>query len=153
MFRSGIEPQRQNVVLADLLAPLSFNTLVIEVDSPVQLNVDPDLLTAVLLNLLDNAQRHQATRVNMTVTQLGSQTHLRVVDDGEGCSVERRSKLKAALERQDYSSSEGLKGLGLILADLVLRAHGGSIELPVVSQGFCVELIWPEKNIASGSVT
>ena len=153
MFRSGIEPQRQNVVLADLLAPLSFNTLVIEVDSPVQLNVDPDLLIAVLLNLLDNAQRHQATRVNMMVTQLGSQTHLRVVDDGEGCSVERRSKLKAALERQDYSSSEGLKGLGLILADLVLRAHGGSIELPVVSQGFCVELIWPEKNIASGSVT
>jgi len=31
-------------------------------------------------------------------------------------------------------------GLGLMLADLVARAHGGRLHLPAVAQGFAVEL-------------
>jgi signal transduction histidine kinase len=145
MFRSGIEPQRKNVCLADLLAALSFNPLVIEVDADVHINVDPDLMTAVLLNLLDNAQRHQAAKVAIVVTRLDEHIHVSVQDDGHGCTGERMHRLRTALQSQDYDSRDGLKGLGLILADLILRAHGGHIKLPTVHQGFCIELIWPEK--------
>jgi hypothetical protein len=43
-----------------------------------------------------------------------------------------------ALDRQAY---EGRMGLGLMLADLVARAHGGELTLPeVADSGFAVEL-------------
>lgn len=143
MFRSGIDPQRQMIRLSELLQPLSFNELQIDIRNDEPLSADPDLLTAALLNLLDNAQRHQARQVQLILTQDAGWTRLRLHDDGAGCPPERLQQLRMALARQDYSSGSGLKGLGLILADLVMRAHGGRMELPTVEQGFCVDLNWP----------
>jgi signal transduction histidine kinase len=143
MFRSGIDPQRQTVRLSELLRPLAFNELQVNISGDAPLNVDPDLLTAVLLNLMDNAQRHRARQVQLILTQDTNLTRLRLHDDGAGCPPERLQQLRRALAHQDYSSDSGLKGLGLILADLVMRAHGGRMELPNVPQGFCAELNWP----------
>jgi signal transduction histidine kinase len=85
---------------------------------------DADLLSAALLNLLDNAQRHGATTVTLSVQP---PCWLRVQDDGSGVTDDRRKALQAALTAQDY---EGTTGLGLMLADLVARAHGGRLLLP-----------------------
>lgn len=146
MFRSGVEPQRRVFTLADILAPLSFGELQLSLSDDGPLHADPDLLAAVLMNLLDNAQRHQARNVRLLVEHAQGWIHLRVEDDGAGCSPAQRDALRQALERQDYSSDNGLKGLGLILADLVMRAHGGRLQLPAAAQGFAVELAWPDKR-------
>jgi len=143
MFRSGGEPRRQTVRVSELLAPLAFAEVRIDIDLDQPLDADPDLLSAVLFNLLDNAQRHQASRVVLTATRADGLQRLRLHDDGQGCPTERLEQLRAALEHQEYDSGGVLKGLGLILADLVARAHGGQIELPAVDRGFCVELSWP----------
>lgn len=143
MFRSGSEPQRQMVQVSELLTPLAFGELRIEVASDEPLDADPDLLSAVLFNLLDNAQRHQAQTVWLNAVNEAGINRLRLQDDGQGCQAESRQQLRDALARQDYGSGSGLKGLGLILADLVVRAHGGQIRLPSVAPGFCVELSWP----------
>ena len=45
--------------------------------------------------------------------------------------------MNAALETQAY---EGRMGLGLMLTDLVARAHGGSLWLPPATSGFSVAL-------------
>ncbi len=37
-----------------------------------------------------------------------------------------------------------MRGLGLVLTDLVVRAHGGHTSLPDCAQGFCIELCWPD---------
>ncbi|MFZ2123649.1 MAG: ATP-binding protein [Rhodoferax sp.] len=143
MFRSGMDPQRQTIRLSELLQPLSFNELQIDIRNDEALSADPDLLTAALLNLLDNAQRHQARQVQLILARDAGWTRLRLHDDGAGCPPERLQQLRQALARQDYGTDSGLKGLGLILADLVMRAHGGRMELPQVEQGFCVDLNWP----------
>ena len=142
MFRSGSEPQRQTVRVSELLAPLAFGELKIEVACDAPLDADPDLLSAVLFNLLDNAHRHHAHRLVLSATDEAGVQRLRLHDDGPGCPADQLQRLRSALERQDYGAG-GLKGLGLILADLVVRAHGGQIRLPTVAQGFCVELSWP----------
>jgi len=49
----------------------------------------------------------------------------------------QRVDLNDALERQQY---EGRMGLGLMMADLVARAHGGSLSLPSMTAGFCVAM-------------
>jgi C4-dicarboxylate-specific signal transduction histidine kinase len=64
---------------------------------------------------------------------------LRLDDDGPGISAERRQALTSALDAQAY---DGVPGLGLTLADLVARAHGGRLRLvdPMGGRGFAVEL-------------
>jgi signal transduction histidine kinase len=51
--------------------------------------------------------------------------------------VKRLSQLQAAIAAQAY---EGNTGLGLMLADLIARAHGGKLLLLAVERGFAVEL-------------
>jgi signal transduction histidine kinase len=151
MFRSGSEPRRQLIRVSELLAPLASEALQVDVAIDEPLCADPDLLSAVLFNLLDNAQRHQARKVTVTARRESGVHHLRLHDDGEGCPGEALQQLHQALERQDYGPGTGLKGLGLILADLVARAHGGGLRLPEVGQGFCVELSWPATTAAGAT--
>jgi signal transduction histidine kinase len=128
MFRSGMEPQQRLVALGDVVAASAFPALEVQsVGDPIV--CDPDLLAAVFMNLLDNAQRHGASRVQVQASALGWQTEVTVHDNGEGCRPEQLLRMQDALDRQDYSSGTGLNGLGLVLADLVLRAHGGRVHL------------------------
>lgn len=134
LFRVGAEVRRSEVDVKALLAHLPVEGLEVRVE-PATLNADPDLLAAALANLLDNAQRCGARGVEVSVPEPGT---LRMHDDGPGAAPERRHELRAALAAQDY---EEHTGLGLMLADLVARAHGGALVLPEVPKGFAVDLV------------
>ena len=124
MFRSGTAIERQALDLDTLAAGLAVEGLQLKVQPGAPLSGDADLLSAALLNLLDNAQRHGATTVTLGVQR---PCWLRVQDNGSGVTSPRRLALQAALTAQDY---ENTTGLGLMLADLVARAHGGRLLLP-----------------------
>ncbi|MBA4177073.1 MAG: two-component sensor histidine kinase [Leptothrix sp. (in: Bacteria)] len=134
LFRSGVEVQRVPHELAALAARLPTEGLQVQALGSEALAADADLLTAALLNLLDNAQRHGARTV--TLSSPAPQV-LRVHDDGSGLPAARRADLQRALDAEDYA---GRTGLGLMLADLVARAHGGRLKLPAVETGFAADL-------------
>lgn len=134
LFRSGVEVQRVRLDLAQLAARLPVEGLVVQAQAGAAIAADADLLTAVLLNLLDNALRHGATTVRLSAP---APQRLRVEDDGSGVTSAQRLALQQALDAEDYA---GRTGLGLMLADLVARAHGGRLHLPEVASGFAVEL-------------
>ena len=134
MFRSGAEVQREAVDVEALAARLPLEGLALEVSATHLVEADADLLTAAVLNLLDNALRHGATRVQISTPAAGC---LQVQDDGPGVDAARRAALQAGLDTQDYA---GRMGLGLMLADLVARAHGGALQLPEVPCGFAARL-------------
>lgn len=140
LFRSGAELQRETVDVAALVARLPLDGLVAEVPAALAIEADGDLLAAAVLNLLDNSLRCGARRVLLTMPN--PQTLL-LHDDGPGVTPERRDELQDALDRQGY---EGTMGLGLMLADLVARAHGGALVLPEVADGFAAELRLGEHN-------
>jgi signal transduction histidine kinase len=136
LFRLGADVHRQRVSVKALLAHLPVPDLEVVVDEQVQIDADPDLLAAALVNLLDNAQRHGAHRATVSLPGPG---RLLVRDDGPGAELHRLALLRAALATQSY---EGQTGLGLMLADLVARAHGGHLALPdSPSGGFAAELV------------
>ena len=137
LFRSGVELQRESVALPDWLARLAPAGLVLHIDAGMAVQADADLLAAALLNVLDNAQRHGAKSITVTLPQ--PQT-LRLHNDGASVSAARRMALEQALHSQRY---DGVTGLGLMLADIVARAHGGGLNLPEVATGFAIEMHLP----------
>lgn len=139
LFRSGMSLQWQRLDLAALLQHLPLPQQ-LELDLPPEpwVQGDPDLLAAALINLLDNAWRHRAGHLRLRLRALpGGGTVIELEDNGTGVPEWRREDLNDALERQQY---EGRMGLGLMMADLVARAHGGDLRLLPVSAGFAVAL-------------
>lgn len=136
LFRSDTEPRIQAVELDALLLEIAPDTLRVDSAPGLMVKADPDLLAAALANLLDNAQRHGATTVTVSMP---TSSRLCLNDDGPGVTAERHAALVSALQRE---SNEGTIGLGLTLADLVARAHGGGLTLPdpVEGKGFSAEL-------------
>jgi signal transduction histidine kinase len=134
LFRTADPPRREPVDLSAMLSRLPLDGLAVQVDPAITVDADPDLLAAALMNLLDNSLRHGGRRVVVSQPQAGT---LRLHDDGPGVSAERRAALQAALAGQAYT---GNTGLGLMLADLIARSHGGRLTLAPVSSGFAVDL-------------
>ena len=151
MFRSGMEPQRQEVDLRQLIDALAFHDMAIAIHQTTPVNADPDLLAAALLNLLDNSHRFNAHQVTITALQEGADTVLRVQDDGDGCQPHTKARLQQSLQQQAYGEGSAMRGLGLVLADLVARAHGGHTLLPDCGTGFAIELHWPAAPPASAA--
>lgn len=143
LFRSGARLDRRHVDLAELVARLPAEGLEVIVEPPgAAVDADADLLAAAFANLLDNAVRHGARRATLTLNG----TTLVLLDDGEAVDDARRQALQAALARDDDA---GPLGLGLRLADLVARAHGGALALPRTATGFAVELRLAERAAAA----
>jgi signal transduction histidine kinase len=134
LFRSGVEAQRLPLDPAALAARLPVEGLALQARGGQPVAGDVDLVSAALLNLLDNALRHGATQAVLSTPGAGQ---LQLRDDGPGITPERRRDLQDALDHEDY---EGRMGLGLMLADLVARAHGGRLHLPPVDAGFAAVL-------------
>lgn len=134
LFRSGEEPQREQIEIDALVSRLPVEGVQVQVAPDARVHADTDLLSAALLDLLDNARRHGARAVTIDVP-LGQTLRLR--DDGPGVAEARRIELQTAIDAQAY---DGVTGLGLTLADRVARAHGGELRLPPAQQGFTVEM-------------
>lgn len=134
LMRSDVEVRREPVDLAALVERVPAQDLQVQVSAAGPLWADPDLLAAALANLLDNAVRHGATRVWLS-TDDGQ--GLTVDDDGPGVDDAQRARLQASLDAQAY---ERPTGLGLMLADMVARAHGGRLHLLPCERGFRVRL-------------
>jgi signal transduction histidine kinase len=134
LFRTAEPPLREPVDVAALLSRLPVDGLGVHVDPDIVVSADPDLLAAAVLNLLDNSLRHGGRQVRVSSPRAGV---LRLHDDGPGVSAERRAALQQALADQAYT---GNTGLGLMLADLIARSHGGRLTIADVSGGFAVDL-------------
>ncbi len=100
-----------------------------EVGPTVQ--ADPDALARVLRNLLDNAVRHAAARVVLTVRRRGEHAELLVRDDGPGVPAAQRDLVFDRFARLDdgRARDEGGTGLGLPIARELARAEGGDVVL------------------------
>lgn len=144
MFRSGGSIRRQVFDLNDLVAEMPYWKVSLTVTAAQSAWADPDLLAAALMNLLDNAQRHGATAVTIAMRESTPRLcEITVSDNGRGIDAPTRIALQQAI---DASSFEGTTGLGLMLVDLVARAHGGRLRLLSPSAGCTIAFTLAQRD-------
>jgi len=155
MATDGAAPVAQDVegsAIADLLAA------VISRYRQARVPVIPDLsrppgsvhlarvdLERTVTNLLDNAVRHAATTVTVRLARAASGLEITIADDGRGIEeadrervFERFTRLEEARDRDSGGS-----GLGMAIAQALMRRNGGRIELHDNSPGLRAVVVLP----------
>ncbi len=99
--------------------------------SAAQVEGDPSQLTRVVVNLLDNAQRHARSRVRVEVHESGGRAVLVVADDGGGIDPADRERVFERFARLDdaRSADTGGTGLGLAIVAEIVARHGGTVRV------------------------
>ena len=123
-------------LLRDLLDAVRLNVqtpeIVFTAPESLPIHGDPELLEALVLNLVSNCLRHAegCTRVRVSLRGAGDQVILSVDDDGCGIPGDR---LHTVLERYRYggalAEADHGPGLGLTAAREIARLHGGTLLL------------------------
>jgi signal transduction histidine kinase len=102
---------------------------------PVEIRGNPGELTRLVRNLLENAERYAASRIEVSTDverDDGEQFAVVVVaDDGPGVPADDRDRVFERFARVDDSRSRGTggTGLGLAIVRQVAERHGGTVTL------------------------
>ena len=113
---------------------------------PVIVRADPDGITRVLSNLIDNGLVHGPADGKVTVTLLrdGASAVLTVSDEGPGPQPAQHERLFERFWRSPEAVGRPGSGLGLSIVAAILDAHGGrikvdgaafSVQLPALGDG------------------
>lgn len=121
-------------------------------EDDVVLQADELALGRLVDNLITNAYNHGKPPVEISLTVEGEDAVLKLRDHGPGISAERRSEALRPFSRLDEARTRtGSVGLGLALADMICRAHGGKLVLTdATSGGLEVQIYLPLQRPNSG---
>ncbi len=98
---------------------------------------DAALLRRVVGNLLDNAERHARSLIEITLREVGDAVLLRVDDDGAGVAAGDREAVFERFSRLDDARTRdaGGAGLGLAIVAEVVAGHRGTVSLSESAAG------------------
>lgn len=98
--------------------------------------VDPELFTRVVVNLVGNAYRYAPSPapIHVAVQRVGSGWLLEVTDRGPGLDEDVRARLGEAFVRGGNVPAGGT-GLGLAITRAMLDLHGARLEVEAPAQG------------------
>lgn len=92
---------------------------------------DASQLTRAIRNILDNAERHAADRVVLSLGESGGMAVLVVADDGPGISDQAADRVFERFTRLDEArtADTGGTGLGLAISREIVERHQGTVTL------------------------
>lgn len=105
-------------------------------DHDIILQADELALGRLIDNLVTNAFNHGKPPVEISLDSRVDEVILTLRDHGPGISPERRTEAMRPFSRLDEARTRtGSVGLGLALAEMIVRAHGGAMTLGDASGG------------------
>lgn len=134
---------RERIILCELLTQIAERirpalavkqiTLRVDCHRDIVAFVDPERFQQVMMNVLDNAQKHsfKETEIVIDVKQTTTQTVMQITDEGEGIPENDVPYIFDRLYRVEKSRSRvsGGSGLGLSITQEIVESHGGTIEI------------------------
>lgn len=137
-----VELRKERVNLASILSnaievsrPLieaAQHQLILDMaDEPADLHADPTRLTQVFANLLNNAAKYTNPqgRIEVSLDCMASECVVRVRDNGIGIAAETMPHIFTMFSQASHplERSHGGLGIGLSLAERLVKMHGGSV--------------------------
>ncbi|RIJ27468.1 HAMP domain-containing sensor histidine kinase [Henriciella algicola] len=112
---------------------------------PVYVVGDAQLITQMLVNLVENALRHNqaGVHVEVSVSRDEGAAQLLVRDDGVGIPEGELENAIKPFHRLDRSRTTTGSGLGLSLAASIARHHGAELHLTKLEPGLEVRCLFP----------
>jgi PAS domain S-box-containing protein len=102
--------------------------IALELDAPISGNWDRLRIDQALTNLLSNAVKYGSQKpVRISASSDGSQVAVKVRDEGIGIGEEELPRIFDRFERLSARSGREGLGLGLWIAKIIVKAHGGAI--------------------------
>jgi signal transduction histidine kinase len=121
--------------------------IALEVDAPLTVRGNVDLVRRAIDNVLRNALRHapDQSRIDVGCHQHDGQVVIAIRDRGEGVPQQAIDRLGAPFFRVDESRSEstGGMGLGLAIAKRAMHLHHGTLVAENASPGLRIVLSLP----------
>jgi signal transduction histidine kinase len=96
-------------------------------DTFVQVNAQ--LLQTAILNLLDNAVKYSAQKIEAGLVRSGKEITIYIRDYGIGIPESELQRIRAPLFRASNASAISGAGLGLSLVDRIVEVHRGQLEI------------------------
>lgn len=114
----------------------------------IVVNGDPQLLTQLFANLLENALRHggESAHISMSLSEEVGAVSAVVADNGPGVPANERSRVLRRFYRLDASRSTPGSGLGLSLAAAIAELHDAQLTLADNRPGLAVEIRFASPN-------
>jgi signal transduction histidine kinase len=116
-----------------------------EAAGPLWVEGDAELLTQMLVNLVENAIRHAGPGAAIIVraSRQGAGAMLGVFDNGPGAPAVEHERLFDRFYRLERSRSTPGSGLGLALVAAVARLHGAEVGLGDAAPGLEAIVVFP----------
>lgn len=111
----------------------------------MEMNIDLNRMKQVLINVIDNAFKftQEQGRVKVEFIDLGSNLIIKVKDDGCGIAADELERVKEKFYKGSNANSNA--GIGLSIADEIIKLHGGSLIVrSELSIGTEIEIIIPK---------
>ena len=100
-----------------------------QTDSVLSVHGVAKLLRRVMRNLLENARRHAAGEITVTLSRTDTRAVIQVCDRGPGVPVELRERIFEPFYRLPGATErDGGVGLGLALVKSIAIRHGGTVQ-------------------------
>lgn len=116
-----------------------------DVGQDLKLAADPELLTQMVVNLVENAIRYcpPGSRIRVQARPVGDQVELAVCDTGPGIPPQERENVLRPFYRLESSRTTEGSGLGLSLVAAIAKRHEAKLSLGDNSPGLRVSVLFP----------
>src|SRR5579871_4118179 len=119
--------------------------LIPEVEPGMVMPGDPELLTQLVVNLVDNAIRHtpQGARISVHARAVGGNLEVAVCDTGPGIPEKEWSNVLRPFYRLESSRTTEGSGLGLSLVAAIAQRHAAQLSFADNRPGLRVSVLFP----------
>ena len=136
--------------VANMIRPMNYSLRYQAASVPCYAMLDPDLIEAMLLNIITNSLMYtkQGGEILVSLAVSGERCVVAVDDPGSGISEEKLSGVMSGGSSAALTDTKAGAGLGLYVARGIAEAHGGTVILESrEGKGTCVRVSLPRMSI------
>jgi signal transduction histidine kinase len=126
--------------IAELYRPMADENgqvLIESIEASLQVNGERELLMQLFANLIENALRHtpRGSTISIVARRIDRWVQVSVIDNGHGIPENLRGKVLQRFFRLESSRTTVGNGLGLSMANAIVKVHDATLELADAAPG------------------